>query len=109
MILDEDGRETRGSALHPWGEGRSAERSTPAPMCRRRCWRTVEAYSMTVARSMSGRHRSREMSITEVVIFLGLAGVVLATQLGRRQFTLRRLFLPVLIAIGIGYKYLQGI
>jgi hypothetical protein len=49
------------------------------------------------------------MSITEVTTFIVLAGVVLATQLGRHQLTLRRMILPLLIVAGIGYKYLQGI
>ena len=50
------------------------------------------------------------MNTVEVLVFVGLAGVIILTQLGRRPFTLRRFFLPLLVAAAVSYHYLfQGV
>lgn len=49
------------------------------------------------------------MTTTEIVTFAGLAALIIATQMGRRQLTARRFLLPVLAVGFVGYHYLQGI
>jgi hypothetical protein len=50
------------------------------------------------------------MSTLEILVFIGLAGVIIFTQLGRRPFTLRRFLLPLLVAGAVAYHYLfQGV
>jgi hypothetical protein len=49
------------------------------------------------------------MNATEIIIFLGLAALIIGTQVGRRPFTLRRVILPLALAGYAGYHYLPGI
>jgi hypothetical protein len=49
------------------------------------------------------------MSTSEIAIFLGLAVAILATQLGRRRLTIRRLLIPLAVAGFVGFQYLHGI
>lgn len=49
------------------------------------------------------------MNTTEIMTFGGLAVFVIATQLGRRRLSLRRLLLPVLAVAIVGYHYLHGV
>lgn len=49
------------------------------------------------------------MNSTQVVLFLGLAVAVLATQLGSRRLTIRRLLVPLALVGVAGYEYLQTI
>jgi hypothetical protein len=49
------------------------------------------------------------MSMSEIAIFLGLAAVMIFTQIGRHTFTLRRLILPLVVSVLVGRQYLQSI
>jgi hypothetical protein len=49
------------------------------------------------------------MSTTEIVLFLGLAALVIATQVGRHTLSLHRLALPLLTVGLVGWQYLQSI
>ncbi len=49
------------------------------------------------------------MNTTEIVTFAGLATFIIATQMGRRRLTLRRLLLPFVAVVLVGYHYLQGV
>lgn len=49
------------------------------------------------------------MNTTEIVTFAGLAVFVIATQMGRRPLTLRRLVLPFLAVGIVGYHYLHSV
>jgi hypothetical protein len=49
------------------------------------------------------------MKTTEIITFAGLAALVIATQVGRHQFSLRRLLLPILAAGFVGYHYLHSV
>ena len=49
------------------------------------------------------------MNSAEFVTFAGLATLIIATQMGRRQLTVRRLLLPFLAASIVGYHYLPGV
>jgi hypothetical protein len=49
------------------------------------------------------------MNTTEIITFAGLAAFVIATQMGRRRLTLRRLLLPFLAVGIVGYHYLHSI
>jgi hypothetical protein len=49
------------------------------------------------------------MSGTEILTFVGIAAAIIVTQVGRHPFTLHRFLLPVLIAGGVAYYYLQGV
>lgn len=49
------------------------------------------------------------MSTTEIIVFAGLAGFIIFTQVGTRRLTLRRLLLPFAAAGIVGYSYLHGI
>lgn len=49
------------------------------------------------------------MNASEIITFAGLATFVIATQMGRRRLSLRRLLLPVLAVAIVGYHYLQGV
>lgn len=48
------------------------------------------------------------MKSTEIIVFVGLASLIIATQMGRRRLSLRRLMLPLLAAGIVGYHYLQS-
>ena len=49
------------------------------------------------------------MNTTEIIIFVGLATFIIATQMGRRRLTLRRLLLPFLAVGIVAYQYLHSI
>jgi hypothetical protein len=49
------------------------------------------------------------MNATEIIIFLGLAAVIIFTQVGRRPLTLRRIVLPPAVAGYAAYHFLQSI
>jgi hypothetical protein len=49
------------------------------------------------------------MSTTEIITFAGLATFIIATQVGSRRLTLRRLLLPFLAVAIVGYHYLHSI
>lgn len=49
------------------------------------------------------------MNTTEIITFAGLAAFVIATQMGRRRLSLRRLLLPFLAVGIVGYHYLHSI
>lgn len=49
------------------------------------------------------------MNATEIIIFVGLAALIIGTQMGRRNLTPRRLLIPFLAVGFVGYHYLQSI
>jgi hypothetical protein len=49
------------------------------------------------------------MNATEIVTFAGLAAFIIATQVGTRRLTLRRLVLPFVAVAVVTYHYLHGI
>lgn len=49
------------------------------------------------------------MNTTEIIVFAGLAAFIIATQLGRRRLSFRRLLLPFLAAGIVGYHYLHSV
>ncbi|HEX6509038.1 MAG TPA: hypothetical protein VF221_15525 [Chloroflexota bacterium] len=49
------------------------------------------------------------MNTPEIITFVGLATFIIATQLGRRPLSLRRLLLPLLAASVVGYRYLHSV
>lgn len=49
------------------------------------------------------------MNTTEIITFAGLATFIIATQLGRRRLSIRRVLLPFLAAGIVGYHYLHGV
>ncbi|HLJ69243.1 MAG TPA: hypothetical protein VKX16_17955 [Chloroflexota bacterium] len=49
------------------------------------------------------------MNATEIVIFAGLATLIIATQVGRRRLTLRRLAVPLLAVGFVAIQYLHSI
>src|SRR5690349_10500851 len=49
------------------------------------------------------------MSTTEIVIFVGLAALIIGTQVGRHTLTARRMLLPLLAVVLVGRQYLQSI
>lgn len=49
------------------------------------------------------------MNGTEIIMFAGLAAFIIATQIGRRRLTPRRLLLPLIAVVVVGYQYLHGI
>lgn len=49
------------------------------------------------------------MDTTEIITFAGLAAIVIATQVGRRRLSLRRLLLPFLAVGIVGYHYLHAV
>jgi hypothetical protein len=49
------------------------------------------------------------MDTTEIITFAGLATFVIATQMGRRRLSLRRLLLPFLAVGIVGYHYLHAV
>jgi hypothetical protein len=49
------------------------------------------------------------MTTTEIATFVGIVAVIIISQLGRHPFTLRRLVLPLVVAGGVGYHYLQTV
>jgi hypothetical protein len=49
------------------------------------------------------------MSTTEIAVFLAMAVAVMATQLGTRRFTLRRLVIPLAVAGYASFQYLHTI
>jgi uncharacterized membrane protein len=53
--------------------------------------------------------RRNEMNSTEIIVFAGLATLIIGTQVGIRPLTLRRLLLPFLAAGAVAYHYLHGI
>jgi hypothetical protein len=50
-----------------------------------------------------------DMDATQIVTFAGLATLIIATQIPRRQLTLRRLLLPFAAAGLVAYHYLNGV
>jgi hypothetical protein len=49
------------------------------------------------------------MSTTEILIFVGLAALIIGTQVGRHTLTLRRMILPLVAVVVVGSQYLQSI
>jgi hypothetical protein len=49
------------------------------------------------------------MNGTEIITFAGLATFIIATQMGRRRLTVRRLLLPFLAVGIVGYHYLHSV
>jgi hypothetical protein len=49
------------------------------------------------------------MSTTEILIFVGLAALIILTQVGRHTLTLPRMILPLLAVVFVGRQYLQSI
>jgi DMSO/TMAO reductase YedYZ heme-binding membrane subunit len=49
------------------------------------------------------------MSTTEIIVFVGIAALIIATQVGRRALTPRRFLVPVLAAAFVAYHYLQSV
>jgi hypothetical protein len=49
------------------------------------------------------------MTTTEIFVFVGLASFIIATQMGRRELTLRRLLLPFLAAGLVGFHYVHSV
>jgi hypothetical protein len=49
------------------------------------------------------------MSTTEIVVFIGIAALIIATQVGRRALTPRRFLVPVLAVGFVAYHYLQSV
>jgi hypothetical protein len=49
------------------------------------------------------------MNTTEIITFAGLATFIIATQMGRRRLSLRRLLLPFLAVGIVAYHYLHGV
>jgi hypothetical protein len=49
------------------------------------------------------------MTTTEIIIFVGLATFIIATQMGRRQLSPRRLLLPLLAVGLVGYHYVPSL
>jgi hypothetical protein len=49
------------------------------------------------------------MNATEIITFAGLATFIIATQMGRRRLSLRRLLLPFLAVGIVGYHYLNSV
>jgi hypothetical protein len=44
-----------------------------------------------------------------VILFLGLAGFIIATQVGRHPMSLHRLLMPIIATVGVGFYYLKGV
>lgn len=49
------------------------------------------------------------MNTTEIIVFVGIAALIIGTQVGRRALTPRRFLVPVLAAALVAYHYLQSI
>jgi hypothetical protein len=49
------------------------------------------------------------MSTTEILLFVGLAALVIVTQVGRHTFSLYRLIIPLVTVALVGKQYLQTI
>lgn len=49
------------------------------------------------------------MTFTQIALFAGLAGYLIATQVGRHRVTLHRFILPVAAVVFVGFQYLKGI
>jgi len=49
------------------------------------------------------------MNATELIIFGGLAVLIIGTQVGRHSLTLRRFLIPVLVAGVVGFNYLHSV
>jgi DMSO/TMAO reductase YedYZ heme-binding membrane subunit len=49
------------------------------------------------------------MNSTEIITFVGLAAFIIATQMGRRRLSLRRLLLPFLAVGVVAYHYLHSV
>jgi hypothetical protein len=49
------------------------------------------------------------MNATEIITFAGIAGIIIATQVGRHPLSLRRFVTPLLIAGVVAYSYLHSI
>lgn len=49
------------------------------------------------------------MTATEIIVFVGLAAFIIATQMGRRHLTLRRLLLPFLAVGIVAFQYLHSV
>jgi hypothetical protein len=49
------------------------------------------------------------MTTTEIIIFIGLAALIIATQMGRRYLTLRRFLIPLVAVAAVGYHYMPTI
>lgn len=49
------------------------------------------------------------MSTTDIAIVAGTAALIIATQWGRHPITFRRFVFPVLLVVGVAYRYIQGI
>jgi hypothetical protein len=49
------------------------------------------------------------MDATEIIVFVGIAALVIATQVGRHTLTPRRFLVPILASGFVAYYYLQSI
>lgn len=49
------------------------------------------------------------MNTTEIIVFIGFATLIIATQVGYRRLTPRRLLLPFVLAGIVAYHYLHGV
>ncbi len=49
------------------------------------------------------------MNTTEIITFVGLAALIIATQVGSHRLTAHRLLLPLLAVGAVGYHYIQSI
>jgi hypothetical protein len=49
------------------------------------------------------------VNATEIITFAGIAGVIIATQVGRHPLSLRRFVTPLLVAVFVAYSYLHSI
>ena len=49
------------------------------------------------------------MTTTEIIVFVGLAALIIGLQVGRRQLTVRRLLIPFLAAGIVAFHYLHSV
>lgn len=49
------------------------------------------------------------MNTMQIILFLGLAVLILATQLGRRTLSVRRLVMPLLIVAGVAFSEMKSV
>jgi hypothetical protein len=49
------------------------------------------------------------MNATDIIIFVGIAGFIIATQVARRPLNVRRLLTPLLIVGFVAYQYLHSV
>jgi DMSO/TMAO reductase YedYZ heme-binding membrane subunit len=49
------------------------------------------------------------MTTTEIIVFVGLAALIIATQMGRRRLSARRVLIPLLAVGYVAYQYLHSV